>query len=138
MKQRNMKKLLACAVTAMLLPVIGLSVHAEDAAFAGEEWYDQIETVQVTRQQLATFFYKYAELKDYDIETRGDYSGLLNADQVASYAADTMQWAYGTGLITGSAVKVNGVTVYDLKPTGTATRAQVASILMRFCENNGL
>ena len=59
MKQRNMKKLLACAVTAMLLPVIGLSVHAEDAAFAGEEWYDQIETVQVNREYAHSFFIPY-------------------------------------------------------------------------------
>ena len=92
----------------------------------------------VTRQQLATFFYNYAKYRDFDITTRGDYSDLAGADQVASYAADTMKWAYGTGLITGSATTVNGVTIYDLKPTGTATRAQIASILQRFCENNGI
>lgn len=84
----------------------------------------------VTRQQLATFFYNYAKYKGYDTKTRGDYSSLLGADQVASYAADTMKWAYGTRLITGSKVG----SAYDLKPTGTATRAQLASILQRFCE----
>ena len=90
----------------------------------------------VTRQQLASFFYSYAELKGLDTETRSDISGMAGADQVADYALDTMQWAVGTGLITGSETTVNGVTVYDLKPTGTATRAQMASILMRFCEGN--
>jgi hypothetical protein len=46
-----------------------------------------------------------------------------------------MEWAVGTGLINGSATTgADGVTVYDLKPTGTATRAQMASILQRFCE----
>ena len=90
----------------------------------------------VTRQQLATFFYNYSEYKGFDTETRGDYSDLAGADEVSSYAAETMKWAYGTGLITGSATTVNGVTVYDLKPTGTATRAQMASILQRFCEAN--
>ena len=89
----------------------------------------------VTRQQLATFFYRYAEFKGLDITTRGDYSDLAGADQVASYAAETMKWAYGTGLITGSKTTVNGATVYELKPTGTATRAQMAAILQRFCEN---
>ena len=89
----------------------------------------------VTRQQLATFFYNYAEYKGFDTETRKDISDMVGADQVASYALDTMQWAVGTGLISGSATKVNGATVYDLKPTGTATRAQVAAILQRFCEN---
>ena len=92
----------------------------------------------VTRQQLATFFYNYAEFKGLDIETRTDISGMVGADKVASYALDTMQWAVGTGLITGSATTVNGVTVYDLKPTGTATRAQMASVLQKFCEKNHL
>ena len=92
----------------------------------------------VTRQQLATFFYNYAEYKGLDTKTRGDISGMAGADQVADYALDTMQWAVGTGLITGSETTVNGVTVKDLKPTGTASRAQVAAIIQRFCENNGI
>ena len=92
----------------------------------------------VTRQQLATFFYNYAKYKGLDTKTRADISSMVGADEVASYALDTMQWAVGTGLITGSATNVNGVTVYNLKPTGTATRAQAAAILQRFCENNHL
>ena len=92
----------------------------------------------VTRQQLASFFYSYAELKGFDTETRADIAGMAGADHVAEYALDTMQWAVGTGLITGSKSTVNGVEVSDLKPTGTATRAQVAAIIQRFCENNSL
>ena len=83
---------------------------------------------------LATFFYNYAEYKGLDTKTRGDISSMVGADQVASYALDTIQWAVGTGLITGSKTSVNGMTVYDLKPTGTATRAQLASILQKFCD----
>ena len=90
----------------------------------------------VTRQQLATFFYNYAKYKGLDTTTRGDISGMAGADQVASYAMDTVKWAVGTGLISGSETTVNGVKVYDLKPTGTATRAQMASIMMKFCQNN--
>ena len=92
----------------------------------------------VTRQQLASFFYSYAELKELDTETRGDISGMAGADQVADYALDTMKWAVGTGLITGSKTTVNGVEIVDLKPTGTATRAQVAAMIQRFCESNDL
>ena len=90
----------------------------------------------VTRQQLATFFYSYAEYKGLDTETRADISDMAGADQVADYALETMQWAVGTGLITGSETTVNGVTVKDLKPIGTASRAQVAAIIQRFCEAN--
>lgn len=92
----------------------------------------------VTRQQLASFFYNYAEYKGIDTETRADISEMVGADQVAEYALDTMQWAVGTGLITGSKSTVNGVEIVDLKPTGTATRAQVAAMIQRFCENNDL
>ena len=92
----------------------------------------------VTRQQLATFFYNYAEYKHLDITTRSDISEMKGGDQVASYAIDKMQWAVGTGLITGSETTVNGATVYDLKPTGNASRAQMASILQRFIDNNNL
>ena len=63
---------------------------------------------------------------------------MVGADDVSSYALDTMQWAVGTGLITGSEKTVDGVKVYDLNPRGTATRAQMASILQRFCESNNL
>ena len=92
----------------------------------------------VTRQQLASFFYNYAEYKGLDVTTRGDYSDMVGADQVADYAADTMKWAVGTGLITGSKTTVNGVEVADLKPTGTATRGQVAAMIQRFCTANDL
>ena len=78
------------------------------------------------------------KLKGFDTETRGDISGMAGAAQVADYALETMQWAVGTGLITGSKSTVNGVEIVDLKPTGTATRAQMAAILQRFCEGNNL
>ena len=92
----------------------------------------------VTRQQLASFFHSYAGYKGLDTETRGDIADMVGADQVAEYALETMQWAVGTGLITGSETVVDGVVVKDLKPTGTASRAQMAAILQRFCEGNNL
>ena len=89
---------------------------------------------KLTRQQLAAFFFRFAEAMEMDTTARGDYSSMLNADKVATYAAEPMAWAVGTGLINGSDVNINGVMVKDLNPGGNTTRAQVATILMRFCE----
>ena len=93
---------------------------------------------KLSRQQLATFLYRFAEYLGIDVTVQGDYSDMLGEDQVAGYAQNAMKWAAGTGIISGSEKNVNGIIVYDLKPVGTATRAQLAKILERFCENNGL
>lgn len=93
----------------------------------------------VTRQQLASFFFGYAEYKGFDTKKTADISGMLNADQVADYAEKSIKWAVAEGIISGSATKDSyGNTVYDLKPTGTATRVQLAAIIQRFCEKYGL
>lgn len=93
----------------------------------------------VTRQQLASFFYRFAEYKGIDTTAKAEISGMLNADKVSTYAEDAVKWAVGCGIISGSAIKdENGNDVYNLNPAGTATRAQLASILQRFCENNQL
>lgn len=92
----------------------------------------------ITRQQLAMMLFNYAGIKGYDTAVRKDYSSLQGAKEVASYAVDAMQWAYGTELISGSKTIVNGTAVYHLNPVGNATRAQMASILMKFCEKNNL
>ena len=60
---------------------------------------------------------------------------MLNADKVSGYAKEPVEWAVGEGLISGSEVTVNGNKMKDLNPRGNTTRAQVATILMRFCEN---
>ena len=81
----------------------------------------------ITREQLAAILYRYASYKDYDVTASGSLSAYTDAAQVSGYAAAAMQWANGEGLITG-------VTGTALDPQGSATRAQVATILMRFCE----
>ena len=89
----------------------------------------------VTRQQLASFFYRYAEYMGYDISISEDTSDMLNADQVASYAKKSIEWAVGVGLISGSeTLGPDGIIMYDLAPKATATRGQLAAILQRFCE----
>ena len=83
-------------------------------------------TNSLTREQLATFFYRFADFENPDpIEITGDLTGFADADQVASYATDAMKWAIGEGLISGT-------TETTLSPKATATRAQVATILMRY------
>ena len=82
----------------------------------------------VTREQLATILYRYAEYKEYDVSAKGDLTTFADGSTVSTWAADGMTWAVGAELITG---KDGG----KLDPTGTATRAEVATILMRFCEN---
>ena len=82
----------------------------------------------ITREQLAAILYRYADYKGYDVTKTADLSGYTDAASVSSYAKDAMAWANAEGLITG-------VTSTVLNPKGTATRAQVATILMRFCEN---
>ena len=86
----------------------------------------------VTRQQLACFMYRYAEHFGMDVTASADLSGMLNADQVASYAQTAMKWAVAEGIISGSETIVDGTTVYDLKPEATASRAQMAKMLMNF------
>lgn len=82
----------------------------------------------VTREQLAAFLYRYAQDQGYDTSARADLSGYSDAGLVSSYATEALSWANATGLITGT----TGTT---LSPQGSATRAQVATILSRFCQD---
>ena len=85
----------------------------------------------ITRQELATMLYRYADVMKLDTSAKGDLSVFPDEDQVLAYAVDAMTWANGAGLVKGNSR--DGVNYLD--PWGNATRAQVATILMRFCEN---
>lgn len=85
----------------------------------------------VTREQFAVMMYNYAQLKGYDVSTSSSLTSFPDADGVSDWAADAMAWAVGVGLINGT-TDANGNTV--LNAQGTATRAQVAAIMQRFCE----
>lgn len=80
----------------------------------------------ITREQLATILYRYAKQKGYDVSKSAALTAFSDADKVSGYAAEAMQWAVAEGLLQGSNSKLN--------PQGSATRAQVATILMRFME----
>ena len=99
---------------------------SENGITAGTSETTFSPTNSLTREQLATFFYRFADFENPDpIEITGDLSGFSDADQVASYATDALKWAIGEGLISGT-------TETTLSPKATATRAQVATILMRY------
>ena len=81
----------------------------------------------VTREQLAAILYRYASFKGRDAATlERELSAFADADSVSGWAVEAMQWAVGTGLISGS----NGL----LRPQSNASRAEVAAILARLCE----
>lgn len=82
---------------------------------------------KITREQLAAMLYRYAKLKGYDVSASADISGYTDASSVSGWATDAMRWAVSAGLI-------NGRTATTLAPQGNATRAEVASILMRFMQ----
>ncbi|MBQ8696501.1 MAG: S-layer homology domain-containing protein, partial [Clostridia bacterium] len=86
---------------------------------------------EVTREQLATILYRYSEYKGYDISATADISVFPDCAKVSSWANEALIWANAEGLINGT--NVGGQAVLD--PQGKATRAQVATILMRFREN---
>lgn len=82
----------------------------------------------ITREQLAAILYRYAEKKGQDMTVRGDLSGFADQAAISDYAKEPMAWAVGVGLISGMG---DGT----IAPTGSATRAQVATILMRYCQS---
>lgn len=81
----------------------------------------------VTREQMAAILYRYSQKKGVDMTARGDLSGFTDQDAISAYAKEPMAWAVGMGLISGMG---DGT----VAPTGNATRAQVATILMRYLE----
>lgn len=82
----------------------------------------------ITREQMATILYRYAQYKGCDTAAKADLSKYTDAAQVGSWASDAIRWANAEGL-------VNGTSAATLTPKGSATRAQVAVILTRFCQN---
>ena len=85
-------------------------------------------TDSITRQEFAQVLYNYAQYKGYDLTVQGDLSQFPDSGKIAGWAKTAMSWANGNGLINGHD---NGL----IDPTGTATRAQAASILTRFDQN---
>ena len=81
----------------------------------------------ITREQLAVILYNYAQYKGVDVSSGEDTNILSYADagQISEWAIPALQWACGAGLLKGNG---NGY----INPTGTATRAETAQMLMNY------
>lgn len=84
----------------------------------------------VTREQMATLLYRFAGYKGYDVSIGGDTNILRFTDgaAVSGYAVPAMRWACGSGMVCGIAQKGGML----LAPRDTTTRAQAATLIMRF------
>ena len=80
----------------------------------------------VTREQLAAILYRYAGCAGYDQTGLGSLAGFADGGAVSGWARQAMTWAVGRGLIHGVGSLAD--------PQGSATRAQLAAVLTRFCQ----
>ena len=124
----------ATTTRAMLMTV--LARYAGEDTTGGATWYEKgmewakakgvsdgtNPNANITREQLVTMLYRYAGSPKAD----GKLDSFSDSASVSTYAADAMQWAVANGIVNGSNGKLN--------PQDNATRAEVAAILMRFCE----
>ena len=124
----------ASTTRGMLMTV--LARYAGEDTTGGVTWYEKgmnwakangvsdgtNPEVNITREQLVTMLYRYAGSP----KANGSLDSFSDAASVSSYAVNAMQWAVANGIVNGSNGKLN--------PQNNATRAEVAAILMRFCE----
>ena len=124
----------ASTTRGMLMTV--LARYAGEDTTGGAAWYEKgmewakakgvsdgtNPNANITREQLVTMLYRYAGSPKAD----GKLDSFSDSASVSTYAADAMQWAVANGIVNGSNGKLN--------PQNNATRAEVAAILMRFCE----
>ena len=126
-------------------PAVNYALPFDD--IDGDEWYaeavrwaasegivngvsdtEYAPNANITREQLATMLYRYAQYSGMDaVDLRENISGFADADSVSEYAVQALNWAVGEEL-------VNGMGDNTLAPQGNATRAQAAALLMRYVE----
>ena len=82
----------------------------------------------VSREQMAVIIYRFAKIMGYDVSDKADISTFADTNDISDFAFDAVAWANKKEIVNGTIDKT-------LSPKDTATRAQVATILMRFCEN---
>ena len=97
------------------------------------EIYDIVEKTVVSAMTYPVDFVNEQDkiiekMQGYDVTNKADISSFADTADVSDWALDAIRWANKTEL-------VNGTSETTLSPKATATRAQVAAILMRFCEN---
>ena len=124
------------ATRAMVMTV--LARHAGQDVSGGSTWYENAMTwsvqqgisdgtdpgASITREQFVTMLWRCAG----EPGANAGLTGFADADLVSDWAVPAMEWAVSTGLVTGSGGR--------LVPSGNTTRAEMAALLMRFCENS--
>lgn len=110
--------------------------YAQDVAWAAENGIASGYSASrfgpenaITREQLAAILYRYAAYKGYDVSDLASLTGYADNDLVAAYAKTSFAWAVQAGIISGTGAN-------RLSPSAGATRAQVAAMLMRFCQSD--
>jgi len=83
--------------------------------------------MEITREQMVVMLYNYAKYRGYDVTASADLSKFADNASVSTWAQPAMQWAVAEGYISGMGDS-------QLAPQGTATRAEIASVIMRFME----
>ncbi len=140
------RAMLACVIYRMENPDEALSENTFDDIKSGRWYTDAVVWAasngivngvtekefapdeNITREQMAAIMFRYAKFKNMDISSDADMNeSFTDIDEISEYAVSAFKWANSNGII-------NGETKSLLNPKGDATRAQVATILMRFCE----
>ena len=103
---------------------------AETGVVKGISGLEFAPDASVTREQLAAILYRCAQVRNWDVSV-GEDANLISysdASSISSWAVEAMQWACGAGII-------NGRTTDTIAPAGSATRAEIATMFMRFSES---
>ena len=110
--------------------VPGIRYVFEHGIMSGVDGGELALNDEFTREQLVTILYRYAKNKGVDVSVGADTNilGYDDALDVSDWASDAMRWAVGSGLVSGK-------TATTLNPADSATRAEIATIIMRYCEN---
>ena len=98
----------------------GITTGTSAATFAPDD--------VVTREQVAVFLYRFAQYLACETDDLGDLSAYSDAEAISSFAVDAMAWANGAGLMTGT-------TRTTLSPAASLSRAELATLLSRFCQS---
>ena len=126
---------------AMIMTILA-RLDGADTASTGGIWYEKgmawavqngvsdgsDPEADITREQLAVMLYRYAQRRGGAVSASADLSGYADASSVSAWALDALRWAVFEGIITGT-------TSTTLTPQGHATRAEAATMLMRYLES---
>ena len=81
----------------------------------------------ITREQMVAILYRYAQYKGLDISARTPLTAYADHEKISAWAKENVAWGVAVGLISGTGNN-------ELDPNGNATRAQIAQVMMNFCE----